>query len=163
MKFYLVIMSCFILVNSYSSVSNNVYSPYTIRVGNQYYEDDIDGLRVYLETLKKGKKRDAKIYNLLNSELEILEKKRLWSNIVFYGGILLAGYGSYQSDQEKGSNKETSRNISGAGIAGMILGRIFYPNRGELYSFVNKHNKYSPKKAINWSVTPFRFGIFFRW
>lgn len=132
-----------------------------ILIDYQYYELDTEGLRSYMENVKKDR---PDLYATLNPNLEQLEsdystgRNVLWGSLGIAALLAVQGYSVTMSesqavvDDPDKEMSDTGTTLMVAGVACMTIGVLVHnfiiPDRKDYLNFINKHNAQKPKSPI---------------
>ena len=162
----LIVIAPYFSFCQHSTVNVNIDIPNRFKVGNSYYSSNYKGLNLLMFDLKAD---DPELYETLLPNFKAIEKKR--NLAIVTGGVLeLAGlsmvvvgfnkelnnmgsigeFGNLESFNQ--SNKGADLMFAG-GILSIFSGAVFallYPNENDFYGFINKFNRHSGNKKLEW-------------
>lgn len=151
-----------------SFAQGNVRLPKRFQRGDQYYLSSVKGLSSMMADIKI---EDPLLYAKLAPQFEEMNAKQRRARHVFIpslvvgGGLIIGGLATplEDSDPNWGSNGpvyddrfETSEIVALVGLGvmsvGTVIAALMLPNRGDIYNFVNLHNKNSNERKLDWQL-----------
>lgn len=112
--------------------------------GSQYYTANLDGLRLYVDTLKS---ENNELYTALDGKLKTLEQKNLLANIITGGAII--GSLIYFNTMNLETDSPTTPLLIFA--VGTGVGHLLRPDANDYLNFINEHNRLNPQGGLNLS------------